>query len=393
VVGGRGRARVRWGLVLVQVSLSFVLIVGAMLVVQSLQRIRTASPGFATEDVLLTGVNLFAAGYETEQARKFQDELIDRVRAIPGVRSAAYARIPPFSFVSYSTGPIAVDGYLPPPDEQPTADYDEVGPGYFETLGIPIVAGRGFTRADDEGAEPVAVVNETLAARYWPRADPVGSRLRVKDRWMRVVGVARAAKYSNFLEAPRPFFYVPLRQNFFRQVVLHVRTPEAPRALAAALGQEIRALDTALAPQQVITLREQVDRMTSAQHVAVVLLGAFAGVAVLLSAIGLYGVMSYSVSQGTRELGLRMALGADAADLVRLVMVKGLAVTAAGVVLGVAGAMASTRLLGYLLYGVSPRDPLAFGSALAVMTLAALAACLLPAWRATRTDPIRALRD
>ena len=282
---------------------------------------------------------------------------------------------------------------MPPPDEQLAADYDEVGPEYFETLGIPLLSGRGFTRADDQDAAPVAIVNEVMAARYWPGADPLGVRLRVKDRWMRVVGVARVSKYRNFLEAPQPLFYVPLRQNFFRQVVLHVRTREAPRALAAALGQQIHALDPSLAPQQVITLREQVDRMTSAQRVAVVILGVFGGVAVLLSAIGLYGVMSYSVSQGTRELGLRMALGADAADLLRLVMAKGLAVTAAGIVLGAAVALLSTRLLGYLLYGVSPRDPVAFASALAVMMAASLAACLLPAWRATRTDPIRALRD
>ena len=354
--------------------------------------------GQLRREMLKRGLLMYTCGHFSNVLRfmaplTIEDELIDRVRAIPSVRSAAYARIPPFSFVTYSWAPIAVDGYVPPPDEQVAADYDEVGPDYFETLGIPLSSGRGFTRADDQDAAPVAIVNETMAARYWPGADPLGARLRVKDRWMRVVGVARVSKYRNFLEVPRPFFYVPLRQNFFRQVVLHVRTREAPRALAAALGQQIHALDPSLAPQQVITLREQVDRMTSAQRIAVVILGIFGGVAVLLSAIGLYGVMSYSVSQGTRELGLRMALGADAARLLRLVMAKGLAVTAGGIVVGGVAALVSTRLLGYLLYGVSPRDPLAFGSALAVMMIAALAACLLPAWRATRTDPIRALRD
>src|SRR5262249_23046480 len=175
-----GRARVRSGLVVVQVSLSFALLVGAGLVVQSLQGIRTARPGFAVDDVLVTSVNLFSAGYDTERARKFEDELLDRVRAAPGVQSAAYARIPPFRYRTYSSAPIAVDGYEAPPDEQPTAEYDEVSPGFFETLGIPVVAGRGFTRADDETAPLVAVVNDTMAAQYWRGADPVGRRLQAR---------------------------------------------------------------------------------------------------------------------------------------------------------------------------------------------------------------------
>ncbi len=303
------------------------------------------------------------------------------------------SRITPFSYRTYSTAPIAVDGYHAAPDEQPTVDYDEVGPAYLATMLIPLVSGREFTRADDETAPLVAVVNETMAAQYWRGGDPVGQRLQVRGRWMRVVGVARDAKYEDLLEAPRPFFYVPLRQNFSTQVGLNIRARLGPEALAPALAREVRALDPDLATYEVITMREQVDRKTSSQRVAFILLGVFSALALLLAAVGLYAVMSYAVSRSTRELGLRMALGARASDLLRLVMSNGLSLTAAGVLVGVGAALASTRLLGYLLYQVSPRDPLAFGAALVVMTITALTACLLPAWRATRTDPVRALRD
>jgi predicted permease len=392
VVGGHGRNWGRSSLVVVQVSLSFVLLVGAGLVIQSLQRVRTASPGFSTQ-VLSTAVNLFAAGYDLPRARSFQDELLERVQALGGVESAAFSRITPFSYRTYSSTPIAVDGYQAAPDEQPMVDYDEVSPGYLTTMAIPLVSGREFTRSDDETAPLVAVVNETMAARYWRGGDPVGRRLQVRGRWTQVVGVARDAKYENLLEAPRPFFYVPLRQNFSTQVGLNIRTRLGPEALAPALAREVHALDPDLAAHEVITMREQVDRKTSSQRVAFILLGVFGALALLLAAVGLYGVMSYAVSQSTRELGLRIALGARASDLLRLMVSNGLALTAAGVLVGTGAALASTRLLGYLLYKVSPRDPLAFGAALVVMTVTALTACLLPAWRAMRIDPVRALRD
>jgi len=390
---GSGRARVRAGLILVQVSLSFVLLVGAGLLVRSVQEMRTASPGFSTEDVLTTGLDLFSAGYAPQRAKEFQDRLVDRVRAIGGVESVALARVRPFSYLPYSSAPIAVDGYRAAPDEQPTVEYNEVGPDYFATLRIPLVSGRELARADDETAPLVAVVNETMAARYWKGEDPVGKRVQVKGRWMQVVGVARQAKYGTFLETPKPFFYVPLRQSFSLRAVLHIRTAQAPGTIATALAREIHALDASLAPQEVITLREHLDRSTAPQRIAVALLSLFGGLALLLAAVGLYGVMSYAVSQRRRELGLRLALGASAADLLRLVMSYGLALTGGGVVLGAAAALATTRLLGYILYRVSPRDPLAFGSAFAVMAIASLAACLVPAWRAPRIDPVRALRD
>jgi predicted permease len=393
VVGGRGRAWVRSGLVLVQVSLSFVLLVGTGLLMQSLLKVRTASPGFNTRGVQDTAIDLVSAGYTPARAQTFQDALLERVRALPGVESAAFAKMTPLSYVSSATAPIVVDGYQPPPEESPTVEYNEVGDDYFVTMGIPLVAGREFTRADNEKAALVAVVNQTMAQRYWQGRNPLGERLQLKERWMQVVGVAKDSKYSSVREKPTPFFFVPLRQNSLRGSVLNIRTPLAPQTMATALAREVHALDSNLAPYEVITMQEQLDRSTSAQMVAVTLVGILGALALVLAAIGLYGVMSYAVSQSTRELGLRMALGADASNLLRLVMSRGLTLTAGGVLLGAAAALALTRLLGNLLYKVSPRDPLAFGSAFLVMTIAALAACFLPAWRATRTDPARALRD
>ncbi len=393
VVGSRGTAWVRSGLVLVQVSLSFVLLVGAGLLLQSLQKIRTASPGFSTHGVLFTAVDLVSAGYDAKRARNLQDELMDRVQALPGVESAAFARVTPLGYGSYSSSPIAVDGYQPPPEEQPAAQYNEVGPGYFGTMGIPLVSGREFTRADDEQAAPVAIVNETMAAKYWRGRSPLGERVQVKGRWMLVVGVAKDSKYQNVRETPKPFFYVPRRQNFSVGAGLYIRTRLTAETMAAALARDVRALDANLAPYEMITLQEQVDRSTSPQQVAVTLVGILGALALLLAVIGLYGVMAYAVSQSTREMGLRMALGANASNLLWLVMSRGLGLTAGGVLLGAAVSLALTTLLGNLLYQVSPRDPLAFGSAFVVMTIASLAACFLPAWRATRIDPVRALRD
>jgi ABC-type antimicrobial peptide transport system permease subunit len=232
-----------------------------------------------------------------------------------------------------------------------------------------------------------------MAAKYWSGRSPLGERVQVKGRWMLVVGVAKDSKYQNVRETPKPFFYVPRRQNFSVGAGLYIRTRLTAETMAAALARDVRALDANLAPYEMITLQEQVDRSTSPQQVAVTLVGILGALALLLAVIGLYGVMAYAVSQSTREMGLRMALGANASNLLWLVMSRGLGLTAGGVLLGAAVSLALTTLFGNLLYQVSPRDPLAFGSAFVVMTIASLAACFLPAWRATRIDPVRALRD
>jgi predicted permease len=393
VVGGRGRARARSGLVSVQVSLSFVLLVGTSLLMQSLLKIRTTSPGFTTRGVQETTIDLVSAGYNPARAQTFQDALLDRVRALPGVESAAFAKMTPLSYVSSASAPIVVDGYAPPPEESPTVDYNEIGPDYFVTMGIPLVAGREFTRADDEKAAPVAVVNETMAQRYWNGRNSLGERLQFKGRWLRVVGIVKDSKYSSVREEPTPFFFVPVRQNSLRASVLNIRTPLALQTMATALAREVHAFDANLAPYEVITLQEQLERSTSPQMVAVTLVGVLGGLALLLAAIGLYGVISYAVNQSTRELGLRIALGARAGDLLRLVFSQGLVLITAGVVIGATAALGLTRLMGSLLYKVSPRDPVAFGSAFLVITISSFAAVLFPALRAAGTDPARALRE
>jgi putative ABC transport system permease protein len=392
IVGTRGRSWVRSTLVLVQMSLSFVLLVGAGLLIQSLQAVRHADPGFSTSGVVTSTLDLFTAGYDVQRARNFQLELVDRLQARGGIESAAFSRRTPFSYATYSSAPIAVDGYDAPPNQQPTAEYNEIGPGFLSTIGIPIVSGREFTRADDESALAVAIVDQAMAAQFWRGADPVGRRVQVNGKWLQIVGVARTAKYRNLVDPPLPFFYVPVRQTSLVAAGLQIRTAQGPAAIAPILVREIHALDPNVSPGEVITMREQVDRTTASQRIGVTILGVFATVALALAAIGLYGVMAATVSQSTRELALRMALGAGTSDLLRLVMSKGIVLTAIGVIVGAGAAFQLTRLMGYLLYGVSPRDPLAFGVAVVVIALASLTACFLPAWRATRTDPLLALR-
>jgi predicted permease len=391
VIGGRGKSWIRSSLVLVQVSLSFVLLVGTGLLMESMRAMRSASPGFSTS-VLVTTIDFRGAGYDQPRAKNFQDELIDRVQSVPGVQSAVFSRAVPFSYGVYSSAPVAVEGYETAPEEQPIVDYSEVGPGYLSTMGIPLIAGREFTRADNEAAPLVAVINDVMAAQFWRGQDPVGRRFQMQGKWVQVAGVAKLAKYRNLTEVAKPFFYVPVRQTV-TGAGLEIRTTLSADTLAKMLVREVHALDANLAPAELITMREQVDRMSWNQRAAVILLATFGGLALLLAAIGLYGVMSYAVSQSTRELGLRMALGAESRDLLKMVMSHGVLLSAAGVVVGGGAALGLTRLLGDLLYKVNPRDPAAFGVAFAVMAVASIAASLVPAWRASRTDPVRALRD
>lgn len=393
VAGSGGRTWIRSGLVVLQVCLSFILLVGAALLLESLEKIRTAAPGFSTTSVVTTSVPLAAAGYGVPEAKNFQDELVDRLAALPGVESAAFARLAPLGYGTYSSTPIAVDGYQPSLEEQPSIDYNQVGPAYFTTMGIPLLSGREFTRVDNETAPLVAIVNQTMMMRYWGGHDPVGRRLQIKGRWAQVVGIVADSKYESMRESVKPFFYVPLQQDFATASVLHIRTTQSLQGIRAAVVREVHGLDENLALNEMITLQEQVNRSTSPQLVAVTLVSTLGGLALLLAGVGLYGVISCSVAQSRRELGLRMALGADASTLLRLVISRGLRLTAGGVLFGAVIGLALTRLLGKLLYNVSPHDPWIFGSALVVMTITTISACLLPGLRAARTDPARVLRE
>src|SRR5947207_2057179 len=335
MIGGSGRSRLRSVLVFVQVALSFVLIAGTGLLLRSLAQMQSSDPGFSTRNVVVSAVDLFSSGYKPERAKIFYEQMLERTRALPGVQSAALARVRPFSYTVYSSAPLEIEGYQPPRNEQVKADYNQVGEEYFATIGIPIVAGREFRRNDDENGPPVAIVNETMAAKYWPGKDAIGQRLKVKDKWMEIVGVAKNANYRSKLEQQTPFFYVPVRQNFVVQNGFIIRTEQSATAIMDAFGREIHALDQNLAPLDTISLQEQVDRMSYTQRLAVTLLAIFGGMALFLAAIGLYAVLSYSVSQSTRELGLRMSLGASTNDLLRLVISGGLRLTIAGIIIGV----------------------------------------------------------
>jgi len=391
VVAGSNRSRLRSALVLVQVSLSFVLLAGTGLLLQSLNKMRNASPGFAT-DVVSTGADLFSAGYKPDRAKIFVSQLLDRVRTIPGVESATVTRVMPFSYNVFSSAPIEIDGYQAAPNERPEGDYIQIAEDYFATLQIPLISGREFTRNDNENAPPVAIINETMAAKYWPGKDALGQRLKVKDTWMQIVGIAKTTNYRTKIEKPLPFFYVPVWQNFFVQNTFLIRTRETSGAIVNAMAREIHALDPTLAPIAPYPIQEQVERISFAQRLAVTLVALFGGMALFLAAIGLYAVMSYSVSQSTRELGMRMALGAGARDILRLVLSRGLRLTIAGIVVGAVAAFVLTRLMGNLLYKVSPNDPIAYSVALVILIVVALFACLVPARRASRVDPVRALR-
>jgi predicted permease len=335
---------------------------------------------------------MIAAGYDSARIKSFQKMLLDRIQGIPGIESAAFARVTPISYKSYSSAPITVEGFDTQSGRQPVVEYDEVGHGFLPTMGIPLISGREFTPADNETAHPVAVINQTMLRKFWGDKDALGKRFLANGKWLQVIGVARDSKYQSLLETAKPFFYTPMLQSTLGQV-LQIRTSLPVSAVAKLLSAEVKALDPNLAPAEVITMREQLYRMNWSKRAAVTLLMIFGGVALLLAGIGLYGLMSYSVSQSRRTLGLRMAIGADGPALLRLVIRQGLVLTIAGIVVGSAVALSSTRLLGYLLYQVSPRDPLTFALALLVMILVSLAACLLPARRAMLTDPVTALRS
>jgi len=392
-VGGRARARVRATLVFVQVAVSFVLIVGAALVVESLQHMRTTSPGFDADRVLVTSVDLAAADYDSGRASVFRDRLVERIDSLPGVEAAAFVGGPPFTYAGGASAPVSVDGYQIQPGEAPTVDYSQIGPDYLRTLGIPLMAGREFTRDDNERSDPVAIVNESMAARYWRGRDPVGTRLIAGGRAMRVVGIAKLSKYRELMEPAAPFFYVPLRQTTARAQTLMIRTTLAASAMAPALAAEVRALDPSLTPDQVMRMREQINRMNQSTAMAVRLLTTFGAIALILAAIGLYGVMSFNVTQNARELALRLALGADPSSLLRRVLGSGLLLTAGGIACGAAAAIGLTRWLAPVLFDVNPHDPATFAAAFATMAIASTAACVLPAFRATRTDPVAALRN
>jgi predicted permease len=398
--GGGSRTRLRSVLVVAQIAISLVVLIAAGLVVRTLQRLQTMNPGFEPKNALTMSFDLSLQGYDEARGQQFYQQLAERVRALPGVKSAAASSYIPLS-LNYNSRNIYVEGE---PVERganlPISMNASVGPRYFETMATPIVSGREFTEQDVEKSEQVAIVNETFVKRLMPAvkspAEAVGKRVSwgdAKGPFMRIVGVAGDGKYFNIAEDPRAFIWAPLTQDYNSNGAIMVRTTGAPQSMFAAVRGEVQKLDPNLPLFDVTTLTEHMRLALFPAKVAAMVLGVFGLVALLLSAIGIYGITSYAVAQRTHEIGIRMALGAQFGDVLRLVLNHGLKLTLIGAVIGLAGAYAATRAITSVLYGVSATDPLTFISVSVLLIGVALFACYVPARRATKVDPLVALRN
>ena len=389
---GALRQRLRHSLVVAQVALCLILLIGAGLFLQSLRRAQLLQPGFDPTNVVMASYDVFPAGYDRARGFVFHRQLLDRLRGLPGVDRAALARTIPLGFSGNSSTGVNVEGYQPKKDEEVVITYNEVSDGYFETLRIPIVQGRSFDERDVDGAPGVVIVNETMARRYWQDGQAVGRYLtKGRDR-LQVVGIAKDGKYRSLNESPRPYMYFSLAQSYRSSVKVHVRSNADTGPMLNAMRQAFRELDPDLPITETMPISDHLEQAVFAQRIAATLLGIFGALALTLAAVGLYSVMAYAVSQRTHEMGIRLALGASPAELRRMVVASGMKVAAIGLVIGVAGAVAVSRLLTSLLNGVSPTDPLTFAIVLITLATVAFIAALVPARRASLVDPIVALR-
>jgi predicted permease len=404
--GGRSLAtprtagRTRSALVLAEVALACVLLVGAALLLRSFVQLQRTDPGFSPQGILTARVALPRNRYEEpERQAAFVQALLERLQAIPGARSAAIASNPPMddggAYWAFS-----VEGVEPPPPEVvQDAVVFRATPGYFTTFGIPLRHGRFLDASDRDGAGLVAVVGESMARRYWGERDPVGARITFGDPrdsttdWMTVVGVVGDVRQEGPMAPAYPQVYVPLAQVTTRSLLLAIRTGGDPLALVPAVKRAVAGVDDGIALSGVATMEDRVAGLLARPRVNAIVLAGFAATALLLAAVGIYGVIAYGVVQRTRELGIRMALGARGDDVVRLVLRSALVPVLGGVGLGLLGALAGGRVLRSLLFGVPATDPLTFAAVTGFLLLVALFASSVPARRAARSDPMIALRQ
>lgn len=399
--GGRqssfGFHRLRSLLVISEVALSLMLLVSAGLLMRTVLVLLKTEPGFNPNNVMTMRLNLPGTRYKDQAQRlAFYQELLRRVQSLPGVESAAAVNYLPLGG-SNSSDSFLVEGIPdPPPGQEFIGRYRNCTPDYFRTMGIPVLKGRSFTDQDKAGATPVIIVNETMAQKYWPDADPIGKRVRLnaplnEAPWMQVVGVVKDVKHN--LQTPiTTDYYLPHAQDSWSSMVLVARTEGDPQSVASQMRQQVWALDKDQPVYDVQTMEQVRSFSVSLYSFSAGSLGLFAAIALLLAAIGIYGVMSYAVMQRTQEIGIRMALGARAADVLKLVVKNGMSLALLGVVAGLAGAFALTRLLQSLLFGITPTDALTFAVVTFGLLLIALLACYIPARRATKVDPLVALR-
>lgn len=396
---GGGRQRLRHTLVVAEVALSLVLLVGAALMIQSFLKLQQVDPGFDRRNILASTVVLSGSRYDSTRARTtFFEDLLPRLRGLPGVTHVAASQAPPLSG-SNSSSTFTVEGQPTKAGDEPEANWQAVTGGYLTLLGVPISHGRDLDDRDVRDSLLVAVVNRTMAERYWPGENALGRRFRfgggegdTANPWFTVVGVAGNVRHERLGAPPENQFYIVYSQAPYRGMIVLLRTAGEPAALAAAMRREFRAVNAQLPVFQLQTMDDMYRESMWEQRLYSTMFGAFAAVALLLAAVGLYGVMAYMVTLRTHEIGVRMALGAQRGDMLRMVVRQGIRLTALGVVIGLIGAFAVTGTLKNFLYGVTPSDPATFLGIPLVLSLIALLASWVPARRATRVDPMLALR-
>jgi macrolide transport system ATP-binding/permease protein len=391
------RSRLRGGLVVAQLALSLVLLVAAGLFVRTLQALYRIEPGFDTGRVLVATVDPGMQGYDEARMTRLFEEFQQRVRAVPGVERAAMGFIVPLGGGGWDSRVYPFDVKPTPDDPGIKSDINAVFPGYFETLGMRLLNGRDFTAGDRPGGPAVAVVNEALAEELWPGGNALGQRFRLGrggNEVLEVVGVVRTARYRSLVEPPRPFLYRPFSQAFRASMTMHVRVASGdPYVVLPAVRRALDEIDRDLPLSRVQTLEQRLSESVGAQRTAATLVGTYGLLALVLAAVGLYGSMAYSVSRRTREMGVRMALGAHTSDVRRHVLLQALRIAALGVVIGLIAAVPATRFVRSQLVGVEPDDPVTLTGVIAVLVAAAVAAAYVPARRATRVDPVVALRS
>jgi putative ABC transport system permease protein len=398
--GGEGarRNRVRGVLVISELAIAVVLLVGAGLLIQSLWRLRNVNPGFESQNLLTFVVGIPEVKYPSEKQDQFYRDLVARLQSLPGVRSASSIIPLPLTGdmfrISFET-----EGRPLAKGDLPSADFFSVSDDYFKTIGVPILKGREFNQRDNLTAPGVVIVNQEFARKYFPGEDPVGKRIKpgisstkAKPDWREIVGVVADVRNRNLSSELRPGYFVPQAQVPFNQMSMVIRTTNDPHTLMTAVQNEVHAMDKEVPVFNIKTMDEYIAATVAAPRFNATLLVIFASVALILTIVGLYGVMSYSVAQRTNEIGIRMALGAQTRDVLRLIVSQGFKLVLLGLALGLIGAYALTRLIASLLFGVTAKDPLTFAAVAVMLAVVALLACYIPARRATRLDPLDALR-
>ncbi|MFP5261701.1 MAG: ABC transporter permease, partial [Blastocatellia bacterium] len=394
-----GHNRVSGLLVVAEVALSLVLLVGAGLMTRSFSNILRVDPGFTTENLLSMQIALPDNKYpEDRQQVAFFEQALERIRALPGAGQVSAVSDLPLSGTE-EIDQFTIEGRPAPPNlnDTPLADFRFIDHDYFATMGTPLLAGRPFTEQDNAKSPGVVIISESLARRYFPDEDPLGKRIRPGDAeskgpWLTIIGVVTNVKHSGLEADPRPQLYFPYPQKFWGRMTIVARTSVDPKSFTAAMRDAVWAIDKDQPITNVETMEQYLAASVSHRRFNLIMLAAFSVIALILAGAGLYGVMSYSVTQRTHEIGIRMALGAKKRDILRLVLRQGLILVVAGLAIGLSAAFALTRFLSSILFGVSATDPVAFAGVSAALAIVALAACYVPARRAVKVDPMVALR-